>query len=152
MEVESIGQLLDTETTYLACVKSYIGFHNLCTKSNRTQITLVQWAVPPDRPFHNFRASTSGDRQILCGSGTSCDWFWSSETPKCSVGIKTHKLWSSSTTVYRIHRAIKIDIAIHFCFVSLIAPKSSTDLVLVVVNLLSGACFVHVRGKWNSFE
>ena len=28
---------------------------------------------PPDEPFRNFRASRSGDRRILCSSGTSCD-------------------------------------------------------------------------------
>ena len=27
----------------------------------------------PDWPFHNFGASRSGDRNILCSSGTSCD-------------------------------------------------------------------------------
>ena len=29
----------------------------------------------PDLPFHNFGDSTSGDLQILCSSGTSCDIF-----------------------------------------------------------------------------
>ena len=29
----------------------------------------------PDEPFHNFRASRSGDRRILFSSGTPCDGF-----------------------------------------------------------------------------
>ena len=29
----------------------------------------------PGRPFLNFRASRSGDRQILSSSGTPCDRF-----------------------------------------------------------------------------
>ena len=37
----------------------------------------------PDRPFHNFRASRSGDRWILCRSG---DGFWSSKIVKGTVG------------------------------------------------------------------
>ena len=32
---------------------------------------LVSETVLPDEPFHNFRASRSGDRRILCSSGTS---------------------------------------------------------------------------------
>ena len=29
----------------------------------------------PDEPFHNLRASRSGDWRILCSSRTSCDGF-----------------------------------------------------------------------------
>ena len=47
------------------------------------------WLFPPptqpDRPFHNFRVSTSGDRRNLCTSGTSCDGFWSFKIIKRSV-------------------------------------------------------------------
>ena len=32
-----------------------------------------QISYEPEEPFHNFRASRSGDRRILCSSGTSCD-------------------------------------------------------------------------------
>ena len=52
---------------------------------------ILRWArrafVQPDEPFHNLRASRSGDRLILCSSGTSCDWFWSSKIVKGFVGI-----------------------------------------------------------------
>ena len=41
----------------------------------------------PDELFHNFRASRSGDRRVLCYSGTSCDGFWSSEIVKGFVGF-----------------------------------------------------------------
>ena len=40
----------------------------------------------PDEPFHNFRASKSVDRRILCTSGASCDGFWSSNIGKWFVG------------------------------------------------------------------
>ena len=48
----------------------------------------ARWALP-DEPFHNFRASRSGDRQMLCSSGTSCDGFWSSKIVKGFVGYLT---------------------------------------------------------------
>ena len=35
------------------------------------------WPFYPDPPFHNFRASRSGDQRILGRSKTSCDGFWS---------------------------------------------------------------------------
>ena len=41
----------------------------------------------PDRPFHNFRASGSGDRRIISSSLTSFGGFWSSEVVKRSVGF-----------------------------------------------------------------
>ena len=41
----------------------------------------------PDKPFHNSGASISGDQQILCSSGTSCDGFWSSKIVKRFVGM-----------------------------------------------------------------
>ena len=40
----------------------------------------------PDRPFHNFRALRSGDRQILCSSRRPYDGFKSSKIVKGSVG------------------------------------------------------------------
>ena len=33
----------------------------------------------PDRTFHDFGASKSGDPQILCSSETPIAWFWGSE-------------------------------------------------------------------------
>ena len=39
-----------------------------------------------DEPFHNFRASRSGDRRFLCSWGTSYDGFLSSEIVKGFVG------------------------------------------------------------------
>ena len=44
-------------------------------------------SVFPDRPFHNFRASRSGDRQIKCSSKTPCNGLWSSKVMKESVGL-----------------------------------------------------------------
>ena len=41
----------------------------------------------PDEPFHNFIASRSGDRRILCSSRTSHDGFWSSKNVKRFVGL-----------------------------------------------------------------
>ena len=40
----------------------------------------------PDEPFHNFRASASGDWRILCSSKTSCDEFWGTKIVKGFVG------------------------------------------------------------------
>ena len=40
----------------------------------------------PDEPFHNFRASKSMDRAILCSSGTSCGGFQSSKVVKGQSG------------------------------------------------------------------
>ena len=40
----------------------------------------------PDGPIHNFSASWSGDRRVLCSSGTSCDGFWSSKIVEGFVG------------------------------------------------------------------
>ena len=42
----------------------------------------------PDRPFHHFRASRSGDPRILSISETSFDGFWSSKVVKGSVGSR----------------------------------------------------------------
>ena len=42
--------------------------------------------VLADEPFHNFGAWRSGDRWILCSSGTSCDGFGSSKIVKGFVG------------------------------------------------------------------
>ena len=44
---------------------------------------LASW---PDEPFHNFGALRSGDRRVLCSSGTSCDRSWSSKIVKGFVG------------------------------------------------------------------
>ena len=41
----------------------------------------------PEEHIHNFRASRSGDRRMLCSSETSCDWFWSSKIVKRFVGL-----------------------------------------------------------------
>ena len=40
----------------------------------------------PDRPFHAFRASKSGDRLTLLSSVTLLDGFWRSGIQKGSVG------------------------------------------------------------------
>ena len=40
----------------------------------------------PDEPFHNSRASKSGDRRISFSSGMSFDGFWSSSILKGFVG------------------------------------------------------------------
>ena len=50
----------------------------------------------PDEPFHNFRASKSGDRLLLCSSGPSSDGFWGSKVVKGSVGSarSSNKLWA----------------------------------------------------------
>ena len=45
-------------------------------------------AVIPHPPFHNFHASWSGDRVILCSSKMSCLGFWSFEIVKKSVGYR----------------------------------------------------------------
>ena len=37
--------------------------------------TFSKPAKLPDEPFHNFRASRSGDRQTLCSSGMSSHGF-----------------------------------------------------------------------------
>ena len=42
--------------------------------------------LSPDRPFHNFWASLSGDGQILCSSETSIDGFWGYKIVEGSVG------------------------------------------------------------------
>ena len=47
--------------------------------------TIIPWF--PDRPFHDYRASTSGDWRILCSSGEPCGEFWSSEVVKGSVRL-----------------------------------------------------------------
>ena len=41
----------------------------------------------PDRPFHNFRASRSGNPRHRLSSGTSGDGFWSIQIVKGSVGL-----------------------------------------------------------------
>ena len=50
----------------------------------------------PDRPFHNFRISKSGGRQILCSLRTSSDGFRGSKVVtgfgRCSIWIS----WQSS--------------------------------------------------------
>ena len=44
----------------------------------------------PDGPFHNFRASRSGHREISCSSGVSCGKLVCSKAVKDSVGqVKT---------------------------------------------------------------
>ena len=40
----------------------------------------------PDRTFHNFRASWSGDPRILCCSKTPIHRLWGTKTVKCSFG------------------------------------------------------------------
>ena len=42
----------------------------------------------PDRLFHNFRASRSGNRRILCSSETSIDGFLDYNIVKGSVGLR----------------------------------------------------------------
>ena len=42
----------------------------------------------PDRPFHNFRASKSGDLRILCSSGKLSDVFGNSKLQKNRSGSK----------------------------------------------------------------
>ena len=45
---------------------------------------------PPDRLFHNFRASQSGDCLSSFSSKMSCYGFWSSKVGKVSVGCSYH--------------------------------------------------------------
>ena len=59
----------------------------------------------PDEPFHNFRASRSGDRQILFSSGTSCDGFWSSKIGKKFVW---YSLKISDLTTYLLNKSCNI--------------------------------------------
>ena len=46
----------------------------------------------PVRPFHKWRASRSGDSQVLCSSKTSSDGFWSYKVVKGSVVYFFHRL------------------------------------------------------------
>ena len=48
----------------------------------------------PEQPFHNVRASRSGDWLFLCSSGTQWGEFWSSKVVKRSVGLGTS--WRNS--------------------------------------------------------
>ena len=61
----------------------------------------------PDRPFHSFRAASSGDRGILCSSGTSCDGFWTSKFVKGSVGYQTYWVLGSSIVNYSVGASCK---------------------------------------------
>ena len=56
------------------------------------------WLWLPDRTFHNFSASKSGDLRMVCSSGMSYDGFLSSKVVKGSVGwnIKCSKTGSFS--------------------------------------------------------
>ena len=47
----------------------------------------------PDRTFHNFRVSRTGDFVKNCSSEMSCDEFWSSNLVKGSVGWGLQSLW-----------------------------------------------------------
>ena len=51
------------------------------------------WVYLYKSPFHNFRASRSGDRRILCCLRTSWDGFWSSGVVKGSVGLFVSLHW-----------------------------------------------------------
>ena len=52
-------------------------------------LSLPRQLFTPNRPFHNFRASKSGDRLILCCSETSSDGeFWGSKVARGSVGLE----------------------------------------------------------------
>ena len=42
----------------------------------------------PDTPFHNIKATRSGDSRVLSSSGTSCDGFLSYKFVKRSVGFQ----------------------------------------------------------------
>ena len=44
--------------------KQFIGFSLCC-------LFFVSFELLPDEPFHNFRASKSVDRRMLCNAGTS---------------------------------------------------------------------------------
>ena len=64
-------------------------------KLNFIIFSLCKCQLLLDRPFHNFRASRSGDWRILWSSGTSCGGFWISKVVKVSVG------WSHQRFIYR---------------------------------------------------
>ena len=59
--------------------------------------------VLPDRPFHNFRASKSGDRQILCSSVTLFARFLSFSAKRIGR-VKTY--FFSSQVIFRFYIAI----------------------------------------------
>ena len=56
----------------------------------------------PDEPFHEFRASKTADRRILCCSRTLCDRFWSSKNTERLVGSfwKATRVFSVSIIIY----------------------------------------------------
>ena len=59
----------------------------------------------PDRFYHNFRASKSGDWRILCSSWASCDGSWSSNFVTGSgfceeKSQKRREIWESSTLLF----------------------------------------------------
>ena len=47
---------------------------------------IFMWLIVPDRPFHNLRASKSGDRRVSCPLKTTWDGFWSFKDVKESAG------------------------------------------------------------------
>ena len=62
---------------YLRIILDYLTFVIVYSK-----ILLLRY--PPDRPFHNFLTSKSGDRLVYVF--VSRDGFWSSKVDKGSVG------------------------------------------------------------------
>ena len=69
---------------FLSFVNLY-GQHLFVLSAVPPDIILV--LLHPDRPLRNFRASTSGDRWILCTWWTSCHGFWSPKVVKGSAGM-----------------------------------------------------------------
>ena len=61
--------------------------------SATTQLIWQRGSQQPERPFRNVRASRSGDRPVLCSSGTSCNGFRSWKFAKRSIG-KSVCQWS----------------------------------------------------------
>ena len=68
--------------------------------------------VISDRPFHNSKASRSGDRRIVWNSGTSRDGFRSMEVVKGSVGFITKQILASSW-----HETVDLN----FCITAIVA-------------------------------
>ena len=69
--------------------RGMVGIHTRSTTRSWThaRLNLSDWGWMPDESFHNFRASRSRDRRILCSTRTLCDGFWSSKNVKEFVGL-----------------------------------------------------------------
>ena len=71
-------------------------------KDNLNSARAVCPYFSPDKPFHNFRASRSGDRRILWSPQTSFDGFCSSRNVKGFVGLLSLLIYFFLTNPFEV--------------------------------------------------